>query len=114
MSEIKRNKPQHQTQPVSFRKKKGEITYRLIREFKRVPLNDGNRHNYIVFWVVQWNGQELKDGTFSQPPIVFEKRKIYIRSDGKIITYKLLGWTAEDFVWLRNNWNEVCEAVQGV
>jgi len=110
MGNIKRQKSQHPTQPKQIRKEL--VSYRLVKEFKRTPLNEGNQKNQIVFWVVQWSGQELQDGSFSQPPVVFEKRRIYIKADGTITTYGLCGLTAEDLKWIAENWQSICEAVQ--
>ena len=80
------------------------ITYRLIKEFRREPLNDDNTRNMVVWWVVQW---------CRCPEIVLEKRRIYVSSKtGQLKTYKQMPWNLKDLKWLSENWAEILEALQ--
>lgn len=79
------------------------ITYRVIKEFSRRPLNENNTANQVVIWVIQWCNQ-------TEP--VLEKRRIYIRADGTIRTYKQMPWTMEDFIWIDANRKDICEALR--
>lgn len=100
MPRIKRQKSKHPNQ----RKSPDTITYRVIKEFKRVPITGPtNNGNFYVLWVVHW-------ANASSP--VFEKRRIYVRKDGITKTYKLAGLNYEDYSWLTENWTAVVEALQ--
>ena len=94
MPHIKREGKQHPRQT----KTPDVISYRLIHEFKREPLNEDNPNNLIVWWIVQWCRQDLP---------VFEKRRIYKRLDGKIKTYKQCPLHAGDIEWITANKAEI-------
>jgi len=100
MSGLKRGTSEHPAQT----KTPEAITYRLIREFKREPLNSKNTRNLIVWWVVQWCKSETA---------VLEKRRIYVSSKtGLLKTYKQMPWNLEDLKWMAINQNEIVEALQ--
>jgi len=112
MSKIKRGKTQHPNQPDKIHKdKRNEVTYRLIKEFKRVPVQSMGNGNYYAYWLVQWSSNQSQGGTAIPSPVVLEKRRIYIRKDGTIRTSKLAGWTREDLAYLATIWGEIQQLV---
>jgi hypothetical protein len=99
MPRIKRQKSKHPNQ----RKSPDTITYRVIKEFKRVPITGKtNNGNFYVLWCVHWCNSETP---------VFEKRRLYVRKDGVTRVYKLAGLNYEDYSWLTQNWTAVVEAL---
>ena len=73
------------------RKLTSPISYRLIREYKRIPVSESNPRNCHIFWVVQWSHQ-------TKPQ--FEKRRVYLSTKGEIKPYKLSGITQEDLEYI--------------
>ena len=110
---MKRGISQRPNQPVKIRKtERGAVTYRLIKEFKREKLNEDNKLNNVVYWLVQWSGNQTAGGEFKSTTPVLERRRIYICKDGRVTTHKLMGWTAEDLKWMAENWDEIRAAIQ--
>ena len=99
---MKRNK-KHPTQPDDINATKRPVTYRLIREFKRTPLSEFNTANQVVIWVVQWCQQERP---------VLERRRLYVRKDGVVRTYQLMGFTLEDLQFVLAHGQEIADALQ--
>lgn len=97
---IQRQETPHPTQG----KTPAQITYRLIKEYKREPLNEGNTQNQIVWWIVQWCRSETP---------VLEKRRIYVSSKtGSLKTYKQMPWNLADFKWFGLNYQDIFEHLQ--
>ena len=100
MAHIKRGKSKHPRQT----KTPEVITYRLIHEFKREPLNEDNTSNQIVWWIVEW----CRSGS-----PVFEKRRIYKRKDGVTRTCKQMPLNIEDIEWIADNFDEIQKHLKG-
>lgn len=111
--DIKREKTKHPNQPTKIHNTTEKaVTYRLIREFQRVPITADNKQNFFVFWVVQWQGYETADGRIVTPEPQFEKRRIYVCKSGDIRTHKICGLSPEDLAWFARNYKEIMEALQ--
>lgn len=97
---IKRKPTPHPNQT----KTPDEIGYRVIKEYWRKPVKTGNPKNMIVLWVIAWvrgEGPQL------------EKRRIYDNPrTGKLSTYKLCGFTAEDLKFIQDNKADIEEALR--
>lgn len=92
----------HLNQPILNAEKK-QISYRLIKEYKREPLNEKNTQNMIVWWIVAWG----------QGPEVLEKRRIYVSSKTGILkTYKQMPWHIQDMKWLSENFADIVDTLQ--
>jgi len=111
MSNLKHQLPKHPSQPIKIIKGKGEVSYRLVKEFKRVPLNKDNLKNMLVYWVVVWSSNQTTGGATIVSKPVFEKRRIYVRDDGSIRTYKQVGLNYDDLFYVIENREQIAKAL---